>query len=849
MKSLRLPVFRLCILAPALVAPSLQAQWTQNSDVGPYEYTSPANWQDGNINNLFTDPPVTNLNITFNTDFALTSTLTMAWSGTPGITFRSDSATPRTLTLNGGFVKTNNQGGTTTIGTPSHPLILDLNGATRQLGGQSQLGTADGVCDIHAQIIDSSGGTNGVNLSGSRIYTFLRNDNNSFIGPVRFVALRGGGFTSIKNIGEGPSAMGAPTDSVNGTITLVDNTSTGRLEYNGPGGHSTDRPIVWNLTGNLFSFQNRGSGPITFTGPWTLPNRTFAINAASNHIHLDGYLKTTGTTNVLVLRGEVNTNRIVLTGLTNDFPILELTNVIVAFNNIADPGEPCALGTNGTIIHRGNHGTSSAQNRSGRGASLQYFGPSANFNRVVELAGTGYNWGLDNATNSTLRFATDLVGASTGGGFTARYIHLGVHQQGTLEFEGVIPNVSGAIDTTVTIANAAGTTIFNGGTVKLLNPANTFSGGVQIKYARTLQVTKLADTGEVSSVGTGTYMPSGLTALTFGSTDSGRHPNTLAYIGTTDAACNRPITVLGSSGGGGLALLNNSPNHSALHFSDNGAWTMGGTLSNCFATLGGTALATNVLDTQIPNAVLGNLNLTVSGSIWKLTAANAYLGWTRVTNGTLLVEGSLGPGEDVTVFKNGVLGGSGTINNPVTIEPEGTLSPGMSIGTLTVNGNLTNRGTLLMEVDKTAGTKDQVVGLGTLVYGGKLQVSFAPGSLSVGDSFKLFDAVEYQGAFDSIEPATPGAGLQWDTAQLATTGTLGVETGPAEPPTLSVLWNGASLTLSWPGEYTGYRLEAQTNSAAVGLSTNWAPVTGAGNPAVLPVDPANGAVFFRLVNP
>jgi hypothetical protein len=382
-----------------------------------------------------------------------------------------------------------------------------------------------------------------------------------------------------------------------------------------------------------------------------------------------------------------------------------------------------------------------------------------------------------------------------------------------------------------------------------LNPANTFSGGIQVKYGRVAEVATLADAGTESSIGTGTLTPSGWTAINLGSTDSQRG-GTLAYIGTTDAVCNRQVTVLGSAQGGAFGtIVNNSPNNSSLHLSDLGSWSLHASMSNCTVNLGGSALATNILDATLPNTSLGNLNLNVNGSIWKLTAAHYYLGWTRVTNATLLVEGSIGPAEDVTVLSNGVLGGNGTIYNNVTIEPEGTLSPGTSIGTLTINGNLSSQGALLMEVDKAAGTNDQVVGVGTLVYGGKLLVSFQPGSLAVGDSFKLFDAVQYLGAFEDIEPALPGPGLQWDTSDLPTTGTLRVAAGDAEPPKLTIGFDGSNLTVSWPPEYSGYRLEGQTNALNVGLSTNWGPVLDAGNPAVLPVNPANGAVFYRLVNP
>jgi hypothetical protein len=55
------------------------------------------------------------------------------------------------------------------------------------------------------------------------------------------------------------------------------------------------------------------------------------------------------------------------------------------------------------------------------------------------------------------------------------------------------------------------------------------------------------------------------------------------------------------------------------------------------------------------------------------------------------------------------------------------------------------------------------------------------------------------------------------------------------------------LTLSWPADHTGWRLQMQTNL----LGTNWVDVPGATttNLMTLPVNPANASVFYRLVYP
>lgn len=80
-----------------------------------------------------------------------------------------------------------------------------------------------------------------------------------------------------------------------------------------------------------------------------------------------------------------------------------------------------------------------------------------------------------------------------------------------------------------------------------------------------------------------------------------------------------------------------------------------------------------------------------------LTGNNTYSGGTSVFRGTLLVNNTSGSGTGSgpvnvrggldTGIGSGVLGGTGTIGGPVTVELGGTLAPGASIGTLTLDGN------------------------------------------------------------------------------------------------------------------------------------------------------------------
>ncbi len=62
---------------------------------------------------------------------------------------------------------------------------------------------------------------------------------------------------------------------------------------------------------------------------------------------------------------------------------------------------------------------------------------------------------------------------------------------------------------------------------------------------------------------------------------------------------------------------------------------------------------------------------------------------------------------------------------------------------------------------------------------------------------------------------------------------------------------GGQLQISWPADHTGWQLQSQTNDLTSGLGTNWVNVTSSAqtNQVAMPVDKANGAVFFRLVRP
>jgi hypothetical protein len=145
------------------------------------------------------------------------------------------------------------------------------------------------------------------------------------------------------------------------------------------------------------------------------------------------------------------------------------------------------------------------------------------------------------------------------------------------------------------------------------------------------------------------------------------------------------------------------------------------------------------------------------------------------------VNGSIGSAGGVTAQSGATLGGTGSITGPVTVQAGAALSPGIGIlwpppTHLTVNNTLAlgAGSTTIMQLSKTAGTNDQVRGITTVAYGGTLVVTNLAGTLAAGDSFKLFDAAHYTGAFAAISPASPGIGSTWDMSYLPVDGTLRV---------------------------------------------------------------------------
>ena len=93
----------------------------------------------------------------------------------------------------------------------------------------------------------------------------------------------------------------------------------------------------------------------------------------------------------------------------------------------------------------------------------------------------------------------------------------------------------------------------------------------------------------------------------------------------------------------------------------------------------------------------------------------------------------------------------------------------------------------------------------------------------------------------STAPARPAAAEDLTIVSTVNTGRTNI----------TLLVSGNQLTLSWPSDHTGWRLQSQTNPVTVGLLSNWFDVPGSTttNQIITTVNPASGSVFYRMVYP
>ncbi|MGO9480145.1 MAG: hypothetical protein ACLP7I_19730 [Limisphaerales bacterium] len=351
----------------------------------------------------------------------------------------------------------------------------------------------------------------------------------------------------------------------------------------------------------------------------------------------------------------------------------------------------------------------------------------------------------------------------------------------------------GAIVTAAQMTELTGTNLFstNGFTIggATINPDGSWAGGVQAVLAATngqltitvppmsaLLLNPVAPTvfwtgaSSVEWTDSGNWLsntvPTSASDVVFSYPSIANFNTTLGQDTTVNSLAMQetgPISISGNAltiNSGGLDMLsasNNATINSALVLGASQNWAIA---PNRILTIAG------------PMSGLGNLTLWQGSVI--LTGTNNCTGTTTISNGTLEVNGSIS--SPITVA-GGTLTGTGILTGPVSVNTAGVISPGPAgpgYAELFVSNMLAlqSGGSVSVDVNAATGASGEIAGMTQLTYGGALVLNNQAGSFSATNTFKLFNASTYAGAFTSISPASPGTGLDWNTSTLATDGTL-----------------------------------------------------------------------------
>ncbi len=294
---------------------------------------------------------------------------------------------------------------------------------------------------------------------------------------------------------------------------------------------------------------------------------------------------------------------------------------------------------------------------------------------------------------------------------------------------------------------------------------------------------------------------------------------------------------------GGAGVINGTLNLGAsatLQVNDGVAWTIGSTGNTWLISEIASGTLQLGINNAMPTAAIVKFGAAGNGTL-DLNGFNQQVGSLVMVGGTDVITNSSATGDSTLTFAGGVSSFGGTIKDGTRV-----INLSVTAGSLT----LTNAASSYHGFTSVAGgatnelvypilaTNSAVV----VANGGTLKLDFSVTN-TVG-SLVLGGASQPVGVYNNTTSPTfitgPGS-LQ----------IMAVITVNPTPTNLVTVVNGGNLELSWPADHTGWRLQVQTNSLATGLNTNWSDVAGATtvNSVTNAINPANGAVFYRMVYP
>ncbi|ERS02997.1 autotransporter-associated beta strand repeat-containing protein [Labrenzia sp. C1B70] len=386
-----------------------------------------------------------------------------------------------------------------------------------------------------------------------------------------------------------------------------------------------------------------------------------------------------------------------------------------------------------------------------------YSGGTAVSAGTLEANSTAISGNINVSSGATMRFNQTSIGSYSGaisgagrfeksGAGTLSLTGTNTYSGGTAVSAGTLEANSTAISGNINVSSGA-TMRFNqtsngsysgaisgdgnfeksGASTLSLTGTNTYSGGTAVS-AGTLEANSTAVSGNIN-VASGAMMR-------FNQTSNGSYSGAISGDGNFEKSGAGTLTMTGTYSLTGETLLNDGElffNASDLVSSTKfnlagGDLTVSGSGTATIRELkvsSTSALKLDGVKLNVTNAVSSTqgVTLTGGGTLNLDQTGNIFGGGVTLSNGTLIVgtdssRSAASLEANISVASGATLGGHGSITGNVI--HNGRLAPGNSIGTTTINGNLSGSGTLEIEVD---GDTSSTPSADKLIVNGTVDVS------------------------------------------------------------------------------------------------------------------------------
>jgi concanavalin A-like lectin/glucanase superfamily protein len=607
---------------------------------------------------------------------------------------------------------------------------------------------------------------------------------------------------------------------------------------------SNSQQSVFN-TGDQVLFDDTVGVPTNVIVNGTVSPSVFAVNSSVNNFTI-----ASGTSPLISGAGNlIKQGSSVLTILSpGNFtgPVTIGGGVIYAGNNCFQSVSSITITNNSTLdLGGGSLGGNRPVTVSGTGVN----GEGAIFNSYEDYPGNQLNVTMASDTTFGCTARWDLVAGSQ---ITGPY-HLTINWADTNNPYGEW--------TAVTIgANVAGITLTNGSKLGSHNMDTAFQNPATVITVQTNCQLIFWNGGWNGTI----HLLGGGQAFQYGAPGAFNGNNVImengavwnAYGGSGDQSINVPITL------NGIARFVIGDNNRTYTNVISGA---GGFVADVYNH----AMIFSAANTYTGPTIIGSdgntpeVTLTGNGSISH--SSLIFFGGSNPTVAHMDVTGRTD--QTLTLANGQTLAGVGGVNGSLVVSAGATLSPSgttaalginwggtNAVGAIAASANITLNGTTVIKLNG-SGTNDMVQAAANITYGGTLNlVNISSSPLAVGNSFHIFSAAGYSGSFASITPATPGAGLAWDTSQLGS-GILNVIAGSSQPVIGSTKVSGANLIFSGTGGTANGTYYVLTSTNVAAPLANWTPLStnafdGSGNFSVTnAIVPGVPQKFYLLKTP